>query len=272
MEKLNQSKSATLYTAQFNKLVSTISAAGVTYDLQQEAEKLDDLMFCHARRTQNVSQSFCANQTSFKKQPSTLPFNVSRHSKRSFFDPRVGAFIANPRTTTQTTARSSKNVTFKPRSPMPSCCGSCLNPVAKPLAKKAKETNATSLSHKSMPPLKSILKKTKLPSTQALSFKNNRFEPLSFDEPPCPLTTANSDSTTTEPLNAFDYPQYNLLSMKNHHSSAFSGAPGLVICQGTIQDHPVSILIDSGATPSFIHANLLFIQDSFLQAQDYKIR
>ncbi|KAJ3003962.1 UNVERIFIED_CONTAM: hypothetical protein HDU68_005414, partial [Siphonaria sp. JEL0065] len=78
MESLNQSKSAILYSAQFNELISAISTASVTYDskhlcikylqglkihlrtmlelfritdnldkLQLEAEKLDDLIFRH---------------------------------------------------------------------------------------------------------------------------------------------------------------------------------------------------------------------------------
>ncbi|KAJ3239099.1 hypothetical protein HDU78_003028 [Chytriomyces hyalinus] len=243
MEKLNQSKSATLYTAQFNELVSAISASGVTYDVKHLCIKYLQGLKIHLRTMPELFR-ITDNLDKLQQEAEKLDDLMFRH------------------------ARSSKNVTLKPRSPTPSS----LDPVAKPLAKTAKEPSATSPSHESMPPLKSILKKTKLPSTQALSFKNNCFEPLTFDEPTCPLTSANSDSTTTDPTNEFDHPRYTLFSMKNHHSSAFSDAPGLLICQGTIQDHPVSILIDSGATPSFIHASLPFIQDSSLQAQDYKIR
>ncbi|TPX51937.1 hypothetical protein CcCBS67573_g09985 [Chytriomyces confervae] len=95
MEKLNQSKSATLYTAQFNAC-TLLNSTNLTMPelfritdnldkLQQEAEKLDDLMFRHARRTQNnSSQSFRANQTSFKKPPSTPSF---RNAFPSLDDP-----------------------------------------------------------------------------------------------------------------------------------------------------------------------------------------
>ncbi|ORY50082.1 hypothetical protein BCR33DRAFT_713651, partial [Rhizoclosmatium globosum] len=170
MENLNQSKSATLYSAQFNELISAIAAAGVTYDvkhlcvkylqglklhlrtmpelfritdnldrLQQEAEKLDDLMFRHGKRTSNNGNnnahqksprqygnfprrsSMPSFQSSFPNaSPMTrwtsptlnsssvlhLDFVASVPKKRPSTAPKVGVPIASPNTTTPTTVRS----------------------------------------------------------------------------------------------------------------------------------------------------------------------
>ncbi|KAJ3214951.1 hypothetical protein HDU81_001531, partial [Chytriomyces hyalinus] len=63
-----------------------------------------------------------------------------------------------------------------------------------------------------------------------------------------------------------------LYHVKSEHHTLYSDTPGLLFCQGTINDHPVSILIDSGANPSFIHSSLLFLQDKPLIPQACKIK
>ncbi|ORY50083.1 hypothetical protein BCR33DRAFT_713654, partial [Rhizoclosmatium globosum] len=50
-----------------------------------------------------------------------------------------------------------------------------------------------------------------------------------------------------------------LYSVKAHHSNRFTNKPGLLICQATANGSPVSVLIDSGAFPSFIRADLPFL-------------
>ncbi|KAJ3246844.1 hypothetical protein HDU77_008806, partial [Chytriomyces hyalinus] len=159
MEKLNQSKSATLYTAPFNKLESALSATSVTYDVKHLCIKYLQGLKMHLRTIPELFQ-ITDNLDKLQQEAEKLDDLMFHH------------------------ARSSKNVTFKPRSPMPSS----VKPVSKPLVKTAKETKATS---PSMPPLKSIQKRKKLLLTQGLSFKNHHFEPVNFNNPtnPLPLPT-----------------------------------------------------------------------------------
>ncbi|ORY37561.1 hypothetical protein BCR33DRAFT_721310 [Rhizoclosmatium globosum] len=128
MENLNQSKSATLYSAQFNELISAIAAAGVTYDvkhlcvkylqglklhlrtmpelfritdnldrLQQEAEKLDDLMFRHGKRTNNNG-----NNNAHQKSPRQYGNFPRRSSMPSFQSSFPNASADDPMDLTNT--------------------------------------------------------------------------------------------------------------------------------------------------------------------------
>ncbi|KAJ3387481.1 hypothetical protein HDU80_000154 [Chytriomyces hyalinus] len=81
-----------------------------------------------------------------------------------------------------------------------------------------------------------------------MTTKPNCFAPLAFEDPPEQLTTI------TIPISSVQVPRPKLplYHIKSELHTPYSDTPGLLICQGTINNHPVSILIDSGANPSFI--------------------
>ncbi|TPX67624.1 hypothetical protein CcCBS67573_g07445 [Chytriomyces confervae] len=275
LDELHQTTSASAYSAKFNNLVSSISVAGTKFSpkhicshhrknlkdhlkaltdlvkindnlmlLQQQAEYLNDIAFCSTGKSGHknimVTATSCTNSQSFdqpKAIPSKTPFltpltlwtlgtlsskpprtHASRQNKKHSSDPKDGAFIAKPKTMTLTTAPSSR--TIKPSSP-PSLQQELTMPQLKPKVRKTVKTTT----------------------------KPNRFAPLAFEDPPDNLTAV---TVPVFPVQV-PRPKLPLYHVKSEHHAPYSDTPGLLICQGTIDDHPVSILIDSGANPSFIH-------------------
>ncbi|KAJ3377916.1 hypothetical protein HDU80_003085 [Chytriomyces hyalinus] len=134
----------------------------------------------------------------------------------------AGVFTVKPKTTIQTTAPNS--ATVKPSSP----------PSPQP--------------ELTMPQLKPKVKK------QTAKPNSNRFSALLFDNPPDQLTPVTVPAPSIQvhgPLPLFQ--------VQTQHSTPYADSPSLLICQGTINEHPVSILIDSGANPSFINSSLLLV-------------
>ncbi|TPX52255.1 hypothetical protein CcCBS67573_g09911, partial [Chytriomyces confervae] len=271
MEDLQQTSSATLYTSKFNELISAIATSTIFAidedldHLQQEAEKLDDLTFCHNKRnaaeirknpsTASTSRTSTTSpfdppkaipsKTPSPKHPTqwtlgTLskqhPTHVSPQNRKHSTVPMAGVFTVKPKTTIPTTAPNS--ATVKPSSP----------PSPQP--------------ELTMPQLKPKVKK------QTAKPNSNRFSALLFDNPPDQLTPV----TVPAPSIQVHGPKLPLFQVQTQHSTPYADSPSLLICQGTINEHPVSILIDSGANPSFINSSLPFLQDKSLVPQACKIK
>ncbi|KAJ3244164.1 hypothetical protein HDU77_010054, partial [Chytriomyces hyalinus] len=276
LDKLRQTTSTFAYSAKFNTLVSSISnledylkaltdLVKINNNLmllQQQAEYLDDIAFHSTGKSgrKNITVTAASRTTSPFNQPKAIPSktpsltpptlwtletlnskppctHASCQNKKHFSDPKDGVFIAKPKTMTLATAPSSRTV--KPSSP-PSPQQELTMPQLKPKVRKTVKTKT----------------------------KHNCFTPLAFKDPPNQLTAI---TVLISPVQ-IPRPKLPLYHVKSEYHAPYSDSPGLLICQGTIDNNPVSILIDSGANPSFICANLLFLQDKSLVPQDCKIK
>ncbi|KAJ3193997.1 hypothetical protein HDU67_004928, partial [Dinochytrium kinnereticum] len=286
LDKIEQKGAATLYSQQFNELVAAIASSGIEYPevilcfnycrglkpilrsnedlfqiqddlprLQRATERLDDFHWREGTHKRNLSNNGNYNSNQLKGRDQSFRNQRQENKKGNQSDGATPMEIDNTKAE-RSKLTDQEKATYRANGWCASCRShkhryeDCVPRAFKATASKVPPESATV--PRNNPPPKPKAQETRAPLSQTTS--TTKVERAPDSKSSVETSAVQSTSTQTPPPDSSRV----IHTLKTHHVHKQDNQDHLLVIQGTINDRPAKILIDGGATPSFVKDSLAY--------------